>query len=145
MCAVATATAGYPTNTVNDNMGNFVASILSDAGTGSIVQGSDGNAGNDMYYNSVDQNGSGLVTVNAAAGNEEAALEHNSDTDKIKQIGDGNNNMDKVHNQIITGPNDSVVTFDVENTLAKTADAKGNNTVAQIHDNNNASNQYMNE
>lgn len=129
-------------NQMNDNMGNMVASILSNQGSGSIMQGSDNNAGAEKFLNSVQGSGTD-ENVDALAGNEEAVLQNDSQNNRIAQRGDGNNNADSVQNHV-TDTGYSFVNFNVANTMAKTQDATGNNTVAQTDDNNNASNKFQN-
>lgn len=129
-------------NQMDDDMGNMVASILSNAGSGSIMQGSDNNAGAEKFMNSVQGSGSD-ENVNALAGNEDAVLQDDSQNNRIAQRGDGNNNDDSVQNHV-TNAGDSFVNFNVANTMAKTQNATGNNTVAQTDDNNNASNKFQN-
>lgn len=146
MCWIAIAKSATinSVNKINDDMGNFVASIVSTAGSGNINQGDDGNKGVNTYTNSIQRDGYGDLDINAIAGNEEAALYQNSDYDDIIQNDNGNNNMDNVRNLIKTGDNASHLNFNVENINAKTQHGTGNNTVAQVHDNNNASNQFSN-
>lgn len=117
---------------------------MSDNGSGDINQGGDANAGAAKYVNAVSGSGNGNTTDNAIAGNQEATLLNDSLADVIAQNGDGDNNADSVENQIENGPNGSDVNFNVANMDAKTADAHGNDTVAQQNDNNNASNKFAN-
>lgn len=131
-------------NSYNDEMGNIVASIVSEDGSGDINQGGDANAGAAKYENAVSGSGNGNTTDNAIAGNQEATLLNNSLADNIAQNGDGDNNDDSVLNQVTNGPNGSDVNFNVANMNAKTANAHANDTVAQQNDNNNASNKFNN-
>lgn len=128
-----------------DEMGNMMANMNSDSGSGEIEQGSDGNAGNDMYQDHVIQNGTGTMNVNAVAGNEEASLNGNANEYNVKQLSDGNNDADKVKNSVETGNGYSLYNFNVANMLGKTDNTQGNTTVQQVRDNNDASNAFVNE
>lgn len=134
----------YSLNQINDEMGNFDASIQSNQGSGDIIQGSDGNEGMDKYDNNISRSGNGTVNVNAVAGNQDADLVNDSQQNTIRQIGDGNQNANQVTNDVRTGNEDSDLNFNVANMDARTQNAHGVNQVGQINDNNNATNNFVN-
>lgn len=132
-------------NSLNDQQGNLDANINSNQGYGVITQGSNADGAANQYENSILRDGFGPIRVNDNAGNQEASLNNDQNSNKIFQNSNGNNNADKVKNDVATGDGDSAEEFDVANMVAKTGNTNGNTTVAQMRDNNNASNNFVNQ
>lgn len=131
-------------NSLNDQQGNLDADINSNQGYGVITQGSNADGAANQYKNIISRDGYGPIAVNDDAGNQEATLNSDQNSNKIMQNSNGNNNADKVQNEVATGDGDSAEDFDVANMVAKTGNTDGNTTVAQMRDNNNASNNFVN-
>lgn len=127
-------------------MGNLVANILSNSGTGKIGQSSNANSDQNNYDNEyVNPTGATEIKTEAIAGNTEANLVKNQGSADIMQNANGNQDAAQVKNLYSANQGNSNAVFDVDNMDAAAKNTSKKNEIAQFKDNNEATNQYINQ
>lgn len=125
--------------------GNLNTNLANDQGVGNVVQNSNGNANTNHYLNSVNGVYSAIINDNTFAGNQEVSLIDDTSNYGVNQVSNNNNDADNVENHVLlNGPVNSIHTFNVRNTLARTKSTHGNATIQQVRNGNNASNVFNN-
>ncbi|KAI9590999.1 hypothetical protein BDF19DRAFT_456794 [Syncephalis fuscata] len=129
-----------------DSMGNLVANILSNSGSGKIGQSSNANSDQNNFDNQYSNlKGAADVNTDAVAGNQEANLVKNQGSAAIMQDANGNQDAAQVKNTFSANQGNSNAVFDVDNMDAAARNTSKENKIAQFKDNNDATNTFINQ